>query len=158
RPFFVGKGELKAAFRTRAVDQPDITRGSKAKLGAVMSSNLPVVVSRGQDEVLRRRLDCLAVHHKARPLALIELGSARVKPMLQRRGWPALSSLTGEVLGQLQERAAGCLGARFSDTDLKPMLHEHAESDAGRKHGQEAHAEQKPPPHSQDPRSPSPNV
>src|SRR5262245_6037120 len=89
RPFFVGKGELKAAFRTRAVDQPDITRGSKAKLGAVMSSNLPVVVSRGQDEVLRRRLDCLAVHHKARPLALIELGSARVKPMLQRRGWPA---------------------------------------------------------------------
>src|SRR5262249_7367269 len=98
----VRKGGLKSGFRTRPVGhsrEPEIARGSKPKLGAVISSDLLVVVSRGQEEVLRRWLDCLAVNHKARPPAATALGSPWVTPILQRWGWPALSSLVREPSG-----------------------------------------------------------
>src|SRR5262249_23401722 len=126
------KAELKSGFRTRPVchsREPEIAGGSKPKLGAVMIGDLLVVVGRGQEEVLRRWLECLAVNHKARPPAAAALGSAWVTPMVQRWGWPAFSSLVREPSGKIEE---GSGGGRI-DADLEPVLHEHAHAEPGDK-------------------------
>src|SRR5262245_49057388 len=132
RIFPVRKGELKAGLRTCLVGHsrdPELARGHKPKLGAVMSSDLLVVVSRGQGEILRRWRDDFAVDRKARPLASTVLGGARVTPMFQRRGWSALSSLDRECSGEIQDG----LGGGRSDADLVSVLQQHARTDSGAK-------------------------
>jgi hypothetical protein len=41
--------------------------------------------------------------------------------MLQRRGWPALSTLAREASGKVDEGLGGC----SIDADPQPVLHEH---------------------------------